>query len=76
VVIILPNGTSSAGKTTLAKALQRRLPDPLLAVAIDTVVFALPDRWLVPPAGPDECAEVVAGAVARHRGPGRLAAAV
>lgn len=43
------NGTSSAGKTTLAKALQRRLPDPLLAVGIDTVVYALPGRWLVPP---------------------------
>jgi chloramphenicol 3-O phosphotransferase len=27
-------------------------------------------------AGPDECAEVVAAAVARHRGPSRLAALV
>jgi chloramphenicol 3-O phosphotransferase len=49
VVIVLLNGTSSAGKTTLATALQRRLPDPLLAVGIDTVVFALPGRWLNPP---------------------------
>ena len=43
------NGTSSSGKTTLAKALQRRLPEPLLAIGIDTVVFALPGRWLNPP---------------------------
>jgi chloramphenicol 3-O phosphotransferase len=48
-VIVLLNGASSAGKTTLAKALQRRLADPLLAVGIDTVVFALPARWLNPP---------------------------
>jgi chloramphenicol 3-O phosphotransferase len=48
-VIVLLNGASSAGKTTLAKALQRRRSDPLLAVGIDTVVFALPGRWLDPP---------------------------
>jgi chloramphenicol 3-O phosphotransferase len=48
-VIVLLNGTSSAGKTSLAKALQRRWPGPLLAVGIDTVVFALPGRWLDPP---------------------------
>ena len=48
-MIVLLNGTSSSGKTTLAKALQRRLPDPLLAIGIDTVVFALPGRWLDPP---------------------------
>lgn len=48
-MIILLNGTSSAGKTSLAKALQRSWPGPLLAVGIDTVVFALPGRWLNPP---------------------------
>lgn len=48
-MILLLNGTSSAGKTSLAKALQRRWPRPLLAVGIDTVVFALPGRWLDPP---------------------------
>jgi len=45
-VIVLLNGTSSSGKTTLAKALQRALPDPYLHLGIDTVVFALPGRWL------------------------------
>ena len=48
-MIVLLNGTSSAGKTTLAKALQRRATEPLLAIGIDTVVFALPGRWLDPP---------------------------
>src|SRR5215475_11779641 len=45
-VIILLNGTSSAGKTTLAKALQDTLPTPYLLVGIDTVVFALPNRYV------------------------------
>ncbi|HEY6747588.1 MAG TPA: AAA family ATPase [Mycobacteriales bacterium] len=48
-MIIVLNGTSSAGKTSLAKAVQRRWDGPLLAVGIDTVVFALPGRWLNPP---------------------------
>jgi chloramphenicol 3-O phosphotransferase len=48
-MIIVLNGTSSAGKTSLAKALQRCWDGPLLAVGIDTVVFALPGRWLNPP---------------------------
>lgn len=47
--IILLNGTSSAGKTTLAKALQTVVPDPYLHVGIDTMVFALPKRYLHPP---------------------------
>jgi chloramphenicol 3-O phosphotransferase len=45
-VIILLNGTSSAGKTTLAKALQDALPTPYLVIGIDTVVFALPNRYV------------------------------
>ncbi len=45
-VLILLNGTSSAGKTTLAKALQDTLPTPYLLVGIDTVVFALPGRYV------------------------------
>jgi chloramphenicol 3-O phosphotransferase len=48
-VIVLLNGTSSSGKTTLAKALQRALAEPYLRLGIDTVVFALPGRWLEAP---------------------------
>jgi chloramphenicol 3-O phosphotransferase len=45
-VIIVLNGTSSAGKTTLGKALQDVLPTPYLLIGIDTVVFALPRRYV------------------------------
>ena len=48
-VLILLNGTSSAGKTTLAKALQHTLSTPYLLVGIDTVVFALPSRYVNDP---------------------------
>lgn len=47
--IILLNGTSSSGKSTLAKALQAALPDPWLVIGIDTFVFALPKRYLDQP---------------------------
>ena len=40
--IILLNGTSSSGKTTLVHALQSALPDPWLEIGIDRFVFALP----------------------------------
>ena len=43
------NGTSSSGKSTLAKALQARLDGPWLGVGIDTVVFALPKAYLDQP---------------------------
>ena len=47
--IIILNGTSSAGKSSLAKALQTQLPNPYLHLGIDTMVFALPKRYLNPP---------------------------
>jgi chloramphenicol 3-O phosphotransferase len=47
--VIVLNGTSSSGKTTLAKALQARLDGPWLGVGIDTVVFALPRAYLDQP---------------------------
>lgn len=47
--IIILNGTSSAGKSTLAKALQTCLSEPYLHLGIDTVIFALPKRYLYPP---------------------------
>jgi chloramphenicol 3-O phosphotransferase len=43
--IVVLNGTSSSGKSTLAKALQTQLPDPWLVIGIDTFVFALPRRY-------------------------------
>jgi chloramphenicol 3-O phosphotransferase len=40
--IILLAGTSSSGKSTLAKALQKRLPEPYLHVCIDTFEEMVP----------------------------------
>jgi chloramphenicol 3-O phosphotransferase len=40
--IILINGTSSSGKTTLARELQRIWPSPLLYLGIDMVIGMLP----------------------------------
>ena len=47
--VIVLNGTSSAGKSTLTRALQARLDGPWLGVGIDTIVFALPKAYLNPP---------------------------
>lgn len=47
--ILILNGTSSSGKSTLAKALQATLDAPHLHIGIDTYIFALPQRYLRPP---------------------------
>ena len=47
--VIVLNGTSSSGKSTLVRALQARLDGPWLGVGIDTVVFALPKAYLDQP---------------------------
>jgi chloramphenicol 3-O phosphotransferase len=47
--VIVLNGTSSSGKSTLSRALQARLDGPWLGIGIDTVVFALPKAYLNPP---------------------------
>ncbi len=47
--ILILNGTSSSGKSTLAKALQEVLDPPHLHIGIDTYIFALPQRYLRPP---------------------------
>lgn len=42
--IIVLNGTSSAGKTTLSKVLQSMLPEPYLHVGIDTFIDIMPEH--------------------------------
>jgi chloramphenicol 3-O phosphotransferase len=42
--IILINGTSSSGKTTLVRALQAAMPDLWLEMGIDRFAYALPGR--------------------------------
>lgn len=51
--IIFLNGTSSAGKTTLAHALQEQLRDPYLHIALDQFRDGMPSRFrgLNAPAG-------------------------
>ena len=44
IQVIILNGGSSSGKTTLARALQAELPDPWLTFGTDTLVDALPPR--------------------------------
>jgi chloramphenicol 3-O phosphotransferase len=42
--IILVNGTSSSGKTTLVRGLQRALPELWLEMGIDRFAYAIPGR--------------------------------
>lgn len=44
VTVILLNGAGSAGKSSIARALQGLLPDPWLYVAMDSFLDMLPDR--------------------------------
>lgn len=43
--IILLNGVGSAGKTSIAKALQAVAGDPFLHVQMDTFIAMLPEAW-------------------------------
>lgn len=47
--IIVLNGTSSSGKSTLVSALQRSLDAPFLDAGIDKFIWMLPERYLSPP---------------------------
>lgn len=47
--IILLNGASSAGKTSILQALQEVLDAPYLNAGIDKFIFMLPDRYLERP---------------------------
>jgi len=46
--VIFLNGTSSSGKTTIAKALQEKLPEPYMYVSIDNFFHMYPERFLSP----------------------------
>ena len=43
--LIVLNGTSSSGKTSIARALQARWPTPLLYLALDTVIGMMPFQY-------------------------------
>lgn len=64
--IILLNGPSTAGKSSLKKALQQKLSTPYLNLGIDTLfIGVLPERFVTGPAEPHDIdhAEIMAGAV-------------
>jgi chloramphenicol 3-O phosphotransferase len=44
--IILINGTSSSGKTSIVRALQDRLEEPYLEAGLDKFIWMLPRRYL------------------------------
>jgi chloramphenicol 3-O phosphotransferase len=44
--ILLVNGTSSSGKTSLVRAIQDLLPEPFLEAGIDKFIWMLPKRYL------------------------------
>lgn len=44
--IILINGTSSSGKTSILKSLQVTMTEPYLEAGIDKFIWMLPDRYL------------------------------
>lgn len=47
--IILLNGTSSSGKTSIVRALQNMLEEPYLEAGIDKFIWMLPPRYLERP---------------------------
>lgn len=47
--IILINGTSSSGKTSILRSLQEILPEPYLEAGIDKFIWMLPERYLERP---------------------------
>ena len=47
--ILLLNGTSSSGKTTLLHLLQEALDSPFLEFGLDKVIWMLPRRYFYPP---------------------------
>ena len=47
--IVILNGTSSAGKTSILRALQNLLPEPYLDAGIDKFIWMLPERYLERP---------------------------
>jgi chloramphenicol 3-O phosphotransferase len=50
--VIFLNGASSAGKTSLGKALQDVLDAPYLLIGLDTCFHTVPARWAGGPRGP------------------------
>jgi chloramphenicol 3-O phosphotransferase len=50
--IVFLNGASSAGKTSIGRALQELTSDPFMLLGLDTCFAMVPPRWAGGPAGP------------------------
>jgi chloramphenicol 3-O phosphotransferase len=46
--VVFLNGTSSSGKTTIAKALQEKLTEPYMYVSVDDFFHMYPEKYLNP----------------------------
>src|ERR687883_1248597 len=44
--VVLLHGTSSSGKTTIARAFQRRADEPWVRLGIDVFWTAIDERWM------------------------------
>lgn len=65
--IILINGASSSGKTSLLRALQDQLVEPYLEAGIDKFIFMLPERYLERPLWDDVLGKAVRAGETGHR---------
>lgn len=72
--VIFLNGASSAGKTSIARALQARLPEPYLLFGVDQVFPWLPPHWRETPEG-FQLVALSDGAVPMRVGDGGLSVA-
>ena len=64
--IVILNGTSSAGKTSILRALQNLLPEPFLDAGIDKFIWMLPERYLERPLWDDILGQADCAGVAGH----------
>jgi chloramphenicol 3-O phosphotransferase len=65
--IILLNGASSSGKTSLVKAIQQAFEEPFLAAGIDRFLWMLPGRYLNQPLWDDVLGRAVQAGATGHR---------
>jgi len=65
--IIILNGTSSSGKTSIVRALQETLPEPYLEAGLDKFIFMLPKRYLSQPLWDEVLGQADRGGPLGHR---------
>ena len=65
--IIILNGASSSGKTSLLEAIQKTFPEPFLNLGLDRMIFALPKRYLNRPLWDDVLGKASRAGQTGHR---------